>query len=108
MKTHQQIDERSLALARAVIEKIEADPQRADLARARAVCRRWYQREPAPVFGEWLKILEKPWPEIRGILGDESERGQRLRQSDPFCGILTPKERWAIYRRFRSHDATRS
>ena len=35
---------------------------------------------------------------MRAVLLDESDEGQRLRQNDPFCGVLTPKERWAIYR----------
>ena len=32
------------------------------------------------------------------MLLEESESGQRLRQSTPFCGVLTPRERWAIYK----------
>jgi len=51
---------------------------------------------------EWLEILRRPWPEIRAILIDDSEESQRLRQSDPFCGILSPQERWAMY---REHEA---
>jgi hypothetical protein len=46
---------------------------------------------------EWSAILQRPWPEVRAILLDESEEWQRPRQTDPFCGILTPQERWAIY-----------
>jgi hypothetical protein len=49
---------------------------------------------------EWSVIMTRPWEEIRTILLDESEEGQRLRQSDPFCGILSPEERWEIYRDF--------
>ncbi len=26
-----------------------------------------------------------------------------MRQSSPFAGILTPKERWAIYERYETH-----
>jgi hypothetical protein len=37
---------------------------------------------------------------VRAVLLDESDEGQRLRQSDPFCGILTPEERWKIYREY--------
>jgi hypothetical protein len=48
-----------------------------------------------------MSILERPRPEIRRILLDESDEGQRLRQSDPFCGILTPEERWEFYRQAR-------
>jgi hypothetical protein len=108
MKTHQQIDERSLALARAVVAKIDADPERSGLAKAREVCRRWCERNPLPVCREWMRILERPWSQIRQVLCDESELGRRLRQSDPFCGILAPRERWAIYRKFREHETRRS
>jgi hypothetical protein len=102
MKTHQQIDERSLALARAIVDKIDRDPQRAGLEKARATCRRWFQERPLPAIREWMEILDRPWEEIRAVLLDESEHGQRLRQSDPFCGILTPQGRWDIYQAFQS------
>jgi hypothetical protein len=104
MRTHQEIDERSLRLAAAVVARIEADPERRGLVRARAVCRRWLQREPLPVYREWLAVLQRPWPEVRRVLCDRSEQGRRLRQSDPFCGVLTPQERWAIYREFRGRE----
>ncbi len=102
--THQQIDRRSLALAKAVVERIDADPQRAGLEKARATFRRWLKSDPAPANGEWLEILKGPWEEIRLVLLDESEEGQRLRQSTPFCGVLTPQERWNIYRSFHEEN----
>lgn len=85
-------------MARAIVEKIDNDPQRRGLEKARATCRRWYSERPMPAIFEWLQILERPWEEIREILLDPSEEGQRLRQSDPFCGILTPAERRGIYK----------
>ena len=88
MRTHQQIDERSLAMAKAIVARIDADPSRAGLAKARATCERWFRQRPLPAIREWLKILGRPWKEIRAVLLDDSEEGQRLRQSDPFCGIL--------------------
>ena len=100
MRTHGAIDNRSLALARAIAAKIDADPAHSGLERARAVCRRWYAKEPTETYREWLVILSKPWSEVRKVLVDESELGQRLRQSAPFCGILTPRERWDIYRSY--------
>lgn len=90
MRTHQQIDRRSAAMARAIVDKIDRDPQRRGLQKARAVCQRWFQERPHRATGEWLALLEKPWEEIRQLLLEESERGRRLRQSDPFCGILSP------------------
>jgi hypothetical protein len=103
MKTHEQIDQRSLAMARAIVAKIDADPARAGLARARAICERWYRERPLPCIREWLEILDRPWEQVREVLLDESEEGRRLRQSDPFCGILSPQERWAIYREYEAH-----
>ena len=91
-------------MARAIVERIDADPRRAGLATAQAVCRRWLEKRETPAVREWLTILGKPWSEVRRILLDPSEEGRRLRQSSPFCGILTPRERWTIYREFKGRD----
>lgn len=104
MRTHQQIDRRSLEMVRRIVEKIDADPSRAGFQRAKDVCHRWVEQGNIPAR-EWLIILERPWDEVRAILLDESDEGQRLRQSDPFTGILTPQERWAIYREAARREA---
>lgn len=104
VKTHQAIDRRSLAMVRRIVEKIDADPERRGLARAKETCARWVANGNVPAR-EWLQILERPWAEIRAILLDESDEGQRLRQSDPFVGILTPQERWEIYREAAEDEA---
>ena len=98
MHTHQQIDRRSLEMARTIVAKIDRDPCRDGLRHARDVCRRWVEKGNIPAR-EWLPLLEQPWEHVREILLDETEEGQRLRQNDPFCGILTPRERWDIYRK---------
>lgn len=97
MRTHQEIDRRSLEMVRRIVAKIDADPQRRGLAHAKRVCERWVSQGIVSAR-EWLALVEKPWEEVRAILLDESDEGQRLRQTDPFCGILTPAERWQIYR----------
>lgn len=78
-----------------------SDLQHGRLQKARAVCQRWMTERPRSAVREGPELLQKPWPEIRQLLLDESERDQRLRQSDPFCGILSPHERWEIYRAYR-------
>lgn len=93
-----------MALARAVVTAIDSDPARSGLQRARENCRRWISEAPSPAITEWLEILEREWGEIRALLLDESENARRLRQSSPFCGVLRPRERWAIYQRFESDD----
>jgi hypothetical protein len=104
VRTHQEIDRRSLEMVRQIVAKIDADPARAGFEKAKGVCRRWVARGNVPAR-EWLTILERPWEEVRAILLDESDEGQRLRQSDPFVGILTPQERWAIYREAGRREA---
>jgi hypothetical protein len=100
VRTHQEIDRRSLEMVRRIVAKIDADPQRHGLTHAKNVCERWVGQGIVSAR-EWLNLLEKPWEEVRAILLDESDEGQRLRQTDPFCGILTPAERWEIYRQAR-------
>jgi hypothetical protein len=91
-------------MARLIVAKIDADPRREGLEHARRVCARWVQRGNAPAR-EWLEILERPWSEIRDLLLDDSEESRRLRQNDPFCGILTPVERWNVYREAAHREA---
>lgn len=100
MRTHELIEQRSLALAQAVADAIDRDPARRGLEQARTTCRRWRQEHPSPAVAEWSRILELEWEAVRPRLLDSGEEGRRLRQSSPFCGILSPRERWDIYRRF--------
>jgi hypothetical protein len=100
MRTHDAIDRRSLELARAVVEIIDRDPSRSGLERARENCRRWLRSSASPAIAQWRQILEQDWSRIRLILVDEGENGASLRQSSPFCGVLSPKERWAIFKRW--------
>ena len=45
------------------------------------------------------QTLAEIWSEVREILLDESDEGQRLRSSKPFAGIVTEEERLAIIAR---------
>lgn len=87
-------------MVRRIVAKIDADPERRGLEHAKSVCARWVAQGIASAR-EWLPLLERPWNDVRALLLDESDEGQRLRQTDPFCGILTPQERWQIYREAR-------
>lgn len=97
VRTHQEIDRRSLEMVQRIVEKIDADPEQHGLAHAKSVCERWMTQGIVSAR-EWQTILEKPWATVRAILLDQGDEGQRLRQTDPFCGILSPTERWKIYR----------
>ena len=99
MNRHEKIDGRNLRMVRAIAEKIDADPLRAGIEHARQVCNRWHTADPRTSSAEWLSILNRPWEEIKQVMLDETDYGNRLRQSDPFCGILSPQERWSFYRK---------
>ena len=103
--SHSQIDKRSRLLAEEVARKIDADPNGHGLAHARALCARWLALPSAsPDLKRWQDILSRPWADIRAHLLDPSEEGARLRQSSPFCGVLSPHERWRVYKEFKHHD----
>lgn len=101
MRTHQDLDRRSLALTQAIVAKIDAEPTRGGLEKAKQVNARWMAKGVDSAIREWNRLLDLPWKELREVLLDPSEEGKRLRQTAPFCGILSPRERWDIYRRFR-------
>jgi predicted NAD/FAD-dependent oxidoreductase len=100
LRGHQRIDQRSLALHRAIAEKLRAHPALLEIARDNLD--RWtlMQSRSQPYWDAWRKILSRPLPEILELLGEESERMTALRQATPFAGVLEPAERWAIYARF--------
>lgn len=93
MKSHQEIDERSLRLARAVAERVDREPELLNRVRERA------ENQESPAAREWLPLLRGPWEQIRTVLLSTDQESARLRQSSPFVGILSPQERWAIYAR---------
>lgn len=94
-----QREARSLALARAVVDKIDADP--ALVAVGARNLARWRARRGGTLNRcdeEWAELLEKSaWTTIRKVLLDPREEGKRLRKSHPYIGILTEAERRAIY-----------
>ena len=97
MNPHSAIDARSLEMDRLIAERLRKDP--VVLAKARAVLHKWLGSCDAsvrPALEEWRAILEGPLSGVLATLAGEDEKSTRLRQSSPFCGILTPAERTAI------------
>lgn len=92
-------------MARAIAAKIDATASHAALERARKTNRRWRELSNSPLHDKWQEILGKDWKDIRAILLKESEESAQLRQNNPFCGIISPRERWEIYRKFRDHES---
>lgn len=100
-------DRRSLALHRAVAQRIAARPELLGPVREKLlVWRGLEERTPSYVIA-WEEIMVRPLSEVLSFLVEETERAADLRQSSPFTasGILSPKERWAILREVESREA---
>lgn len=104
MRSHEWIDQRSLALHAAVAAKLEARPQLLDVARANL--QRWLASGPVAALREWQELLDRtPLPQLLALLRSPDEAAARLRQSSPFAGLLTPAERQAILDQYESRRA---
>jgi hypothetical protein len=92
---HHRLDQRSLALHRAVSDIIRRDP--AVVERALGNLARWETTSPGPWIEAWRALLLGSRDELLAFLVERSERADRLRQSSPFAGVLSPLERRRIY-----------
>ena len=99
--SHQYIDEFNLAYHRAVAEALRREPE-AVVKRARQNIARWIENnvydggEKGALF-EWDKILdESSIEELIAVITEDSDEGQRLRQSTPFTGVLPAEQRREI------------
>lgn len=99
MRSHDLIERRSLALHDAVATKLESEPSLLTLARANLA--RWCASGGTPVLFEWLGLLDSlSVPELASLLRSSDERATRLRQSSPFAGVLSMRERQEIFERY--------
>lgn len=99
---HAAIDRRNAEADRLIARRLRWDPKL--LRAAHANLKRWIAKEgkePAPVLLEWALILDVL---TRTQLADFLERGtskaRRLRQSTPFMGLLTERERQKVERAY--------
>ena len=99
--SHQFIDEFNLAYHRAVAEALRREPE-AVVSRARQNIARWLQNDvyddgEKGALSEWDKILaESSVEELIAVITEDSDEGQRLRQSTPFTGVLPAGRRREI------------
>lgn len=105
-RSHQWIDERARALARAVADKLLAHPELMEIGLRNID--RWSAAEVgcAAALREWRELLERgSVAVVVDLLCEESERAARMRQSNPFAGVLSPQERWGILRDYETRAA---
>jgi len=100
-------ERKSRALHRAIVARIAADPELA-LVKARRNLQRLRRADSeghaSGVLDEWAGLLDGPIePIILAMLADDPW-SEHLATSSPFAGLLTPRERWAVLRRFREQE----
>ncbi len=101
---HALAEERSLALHRAVAERLRADPSLIERARRRV--EDWLRDGTvARSYAEaWREVLAGPVDDVAGFLEDTGDRARQLRQASPFAGFLDARTRWSILRRARERE----
>jgi hypothetical protein len=101
---HEILDDRSLEMDHVIAGKIRANPKLVQIALANI--ERWlanpdYSESNRQAVLEWKRIIENSSLDaLLTLLKSTSEEARRLRQSTPFCGILKPEERQAIFRKY--------
>lgn len=94
-------DRRSLALHRAVAEKLQDDPASVVRRARRNVAHMLNVNLGArELLQEWRRALTLPTPDVIDLLLDPRPRARELRHVSPFAGVLSARERWELYRRF--------
>jgi transcriptional regulator with XRE-family HTH domain len=98
-------ERRSLALHRAIADRLAAEPQGV-LDRARATLARMRESQPgaSPLLREWEVLLDRPLEALLPVLTDPSPWARELRQVTPFAGVLTAAERARVYRAFAEEE----
>ena len=102
--SHEVLDQRSLELHRAIVDRLRENPQLFEVPRRNL--ERWLSRPNLSrslerIYKGWLEILDIKTPqEIFSLLLADDEESRLLRQNTPFTGILTPREVQEIKNRF--------
>lgn len=101
-RTHQTLDQRSLALHRLIAEKIKRNPMLFEKVVNTLI--RWKSIVAAssqPYVHEWELLVQQGMAQCLSVATEESPRATALRQSSPFCGILTNAERTQFFKTWR-------
>jgi DNA-binding Lrp family transcriptional regulator len=100
-RTHAAATGRELLMSREIANLLRRDPTMIDRARRHVI--RLLSEEQGMANSdivEWRQLLESYSPErVADLLGSESSRAERLRQSSPFFAVLTASERDAVLTR---------
>lgn len=107
MDPHRLAEARSRAYHRVIAERLSP----AMIAAARAQLERWVTQRAAlhPTYAEaWRRLLDGPLDGVRVVLVGDDAQSAALRQVSPFAGMISPRERWALWRSVRDELEARS
>lgn len=101
---HPRNNRRSIQLHRAIAQKLMASPEPV-LEKARRQAAVMQQDPRTKPYGDaWIHLLDLPLSLLVERMTENTEQMTDLRQCTPFAGVLTPQERWKIYRQFRAGE----
>jgi hypothetical protein len=106
MRDHRLIDERSLAFDKVIAARLRENPDLVN--KARSNLSKWILTADAslePTLREWQKLVDGPMDLLLSTLENTDECATQLRQSSPFCGILTPEERTQILQEYQDRES---
>ena len=96
---HPEIDRRVFELTKIAVARIDRDPALVEIGLDNI--ERWTRQKDGclpPCHAEWKALIkERPWPELRALLLQDTDEGQRLRSSHPFVGLVTVEEPAAVH-----------
>ena len=107
MRTHQEIDARSLAMHRLIAEKIRRDPSL--FQHITHTLQHWQDTVDAasqPYLAKWDQLTKLGMDVCLNASTEDSQKATALRQCSPFCGVLTPRERFEFLKKWRSDHET--
>jgi hypothetical protein len=106
MRTHQEIDQRSLAMHRLVASKVRQNPQL--FLKVQGTLARWRQtvcEASQPYLQEWERLMGQGMDACLAVAVEDSPRADALRQASPFAGVLSHHERFQFLKTWRAeHD----
>jgi hypothetical protein len=92
---------RTLQAHRVLAERIGNDPS--ILVHAGITLDRWIEEERIhPEYAaRWRVLLDGPSELLLQAMMEDSEASRDLRQTSPFAGCLSPRERWKVWKESR-------
>jgi hypothetical protein len=98
---HRLAEARSLAAHRVIAERLLANPELLEHARARVDG--WLaERSASDHYAmAWRELLAGDPESVARAIVEDSERARALRQCTPFAGVLDPRERWQLWAQVR-------